>query len=146
MIKSAKLLYHIKFRFIFAYKEFALYIYMEENQQLIQTIIEGIQEKKGKQIVTVDLSDINAASVQYFIICQGGSPAQVAAIADSVRETTLNKIGVKPFNYDGYRNSQWIVIDYGYIYVHVFLPEPRKYYNLEGLWNDAKLAEIPDVE
>lgn len=70
----------------------------------------------------------------------------MAAIADSVRETTLNKIKVKPFNYDGYRNSQWIVIDYGHIYVHVFLPEPRKYYNLETLWNDAKLTEIPDVE
>lgn len=53
---------------------------------------------------------------------------------------------MKPFNYDGYRNSQWIVIDYGHIYVHVFLPEPRKYYNLETLWNDAKLTEIPDVE
>ena len=75
---------------------------MEENQNLIQTIIEGIQEKKGKQIVTVDLTNIDSSSAQYFIICQGGSPAQVAAIADSVRETTLEKIGVKPFNYDGY--------------------------------------------
>ena len=77
---------------------------MKENQDLIQTIIEGIQEKKGKQIVTADLSEIESSSAQYFIICQGGSPAQVAAIADSVRETTLQKIGVKPFNYDGYKN------------------------------------------
>ena len=119
---------------------------MEENQNLIQTIIEGIQEKKGKQIVTVDLTNIDSSSAQYFIICQGGSPAQVAAIADSVRETTLEKIGVKPFNYDGYKNSQWIVIDYGHIYVHVFQPEPRRFYNLEGLWNDAKLSALPDVE
>ena len=119
---------------------------MEENQNLIQTIIEGIQEKKGKQIVTVDLTNIDSASAQYFIICQGGSPAQVAAIADSVRETTLEKIGVKPFNYDGYKNSQWIVIDYGHIYVHVFQPEPRRFYNLEGLWNAAKLSPLPDVE
>ena len=71
---------------------------MKENQDLIQTIIEGIQEKKGKQIITADLSEIESSSAQYFIICQGGSPAQVAAIADSVRETTLQKIGVKPFN------------------------------------------------
>ena len=119
---------------------------MEENQNLIQTIIEGIQEKKGKQIVTVDLTNIDSSSAQYFIICQGGSPAQVAAIADSVRETTLEKIGVKPFNYDGYKNSQWIVIDYGHIYVHVFQPEPRRFYNLEGLWNDAKLSALPGVE
>ena len=84
---------------------------MKENQDLIQTIIEGIQEKKGKHIVTADLSEIESSSAQYFIICQGGSPAQVAAIADSVRETTLQKIGVKPFNYDGYKNAQWIVIE-----------------------------------
>ncbi|MCD8287433.1 MAG: ribosome silencing factor [Porphyromonadaceae bacterium] len=119
---------------------------MEESRKLIKTIIEGIQEKKGKQIVTVDLSDIEASSTQYFIICQGGSPAQVAAIADSVRETTLKKIGVKPYNYDGYKNAQWIIIDYGYIFVHVFQPEPRQYYNLETLWNDAKLTALPDVE
>ena len=119
---------------------------MKENQDLIQTIIEGIQEKKGKQIVTADLSEIESSSALYFIICQGGSPAQVAAIADSVRETTLQKIGVKPFNYDGYKNAQWIVIDYGHIYVHIFQPEPRKYYNLEELWSDAKLTALPDVE
>ena len=119
---------------------------MKENQDLIQTIIEGIQEKKGKQIVTADLSEIESSSAQYFIICQGGSPAQVAAIADSVRETTLQKIGVKPFNYDGFKNAQWIVIDYGHIFGHIFQPEQRKYYNLEELWSDAKLTALPDVE
>ena len=71
---------------------------------------------------------------------------QVSAIADSVREYVQEKSGVKPFNYDGYRNSQWIVIDYGTIYVHVFLPEYREYYNLEQLWNDAKIKEIPDID
>ena len=82
---------------------------MKENQDLIQTIIEGIQEKKGKQIITADLSEIESSSAQYFIICQGGSPAQVAAIADSVRETTLQKIGVKPFNYDGYKTRNGLL-------------------------------------
>ena len=71
---------------------------------------------------------------------------QVSAIADSVREYVQEKSGVKPFNYDGYRNSQWIVIDYGTIYVHVFLPECREYYNLEQLWNDAEIKEIPDID
>ena len=71
---------------------------------------------------------------------------QVSAIADSVREYVQEKSGVKPFNYDGYRNSQWIVIDYGTIYVHVFLPEYREYYNLEQLWNDAEIKEIPDID
>lgn len=71
---------------------------------------------------------------------------QVSAIADSVREYVQERSGVKPFNYDGYRNSQWIVIDYGTIYVHVFLPEYREYYNLEQLWNDAEIKEIPDID
>lgn len=71
---------------------------------------------------------------------------QVSAIADSIREYVQEHSGTKPFNYDGYRNSQWIVIDYGSIYVHVFLPEFREYYNLEQLWNDAKITVIPDVE
>ena len=71
---------------------------------------------------------------------------QVSAIADSVREYVQEKSGVKPFNYDGYRNSQWIVIDYGTIYVHVFLPEYREYYNLEQMWNDAEIKEIPDID
>ena len=70
---------------------------------------------------------------------------QVSAIADSVREYVQEKSGVKPFNYDGYRNSQWIVIDYGTIYVHVFLPEYREYYNLEQLWNDAEMSELAVV-
>lgn len=119
---------------------------MKENRKLIDTIIEGIQEKKGKKIVTVDLTKIESSSAQYFIICQGGSAMQVAAIADSVREMTLEKAGVKPFNYDGYQNAQWIVIDYGHIYVHIFQPEQRDYYKLEQLWSDAKLTELPDME
>ena len=54
--------------------------------------------------------------------------------------------GTKPFNYDGYQNSQWIVIDYGNVFVHIFLPESREYYNLEGLWNDAEIKQIPDLD
>ncbi|MBQ8423003.1 MAG: ribosome silencing factor [Coprobacter sp.] len=119
---------------------------MNENKKLIDTIVESIQEKKGKKITIVDLTEISSSSAQYFVICQGGSAMQVAAIADSVRELTLENAGVKPFNYDGYQNAQWIVIDYGHIYVHVFQPEQREYYKLEQLWSDAKLTEIPDLE
>lgn len=71
---------------------------------------------------------------------------QVAAIADNVREFLQKEAGVKPYNYDGYRNSQWIVIDYGDVFVHVFLPETREYYNLEELWSDAPTTEIPDLD
>ncbi len=116
------------------------------NEELIKLIIEGIQDRKGKNITHVDLSGLEDVSTEHFLICEGSSTMQVSAIADSVREYVQDNSGVKPFNYDGYRNSQWIVIDYGSIYVHVFLPEYREYYNLEQLWNDAEIKEIPNVD
>ena len=70
----------------------------------------------------------------------------VSSIADSIREYVQEETGMKPFNYDGYQNSQWIVIDYGTIYVHIFLPEYRELYNLEELWNDATITEVPDLD
>ncbi len=119
---------------------------MTNNGELIQSIIEGIQERKGKNISHVELSAIEGASAQDFIICTGTSSMQVSAIADSVREYVHEHSGIKPYNYDGYQNAQWIVIDYGMIYVHIFMPEWREYYNLEQLWNDAPIKSIPDLD
>lgn len=119
---------------------------MNENHDLLPLIIEGIQERKGKQIVHIDLSEIETSPASDFIICQGSSTMQVAAIADSIREYLFEKAGVKPYNYDGYRNSQWIVIDYGQTLVHVFLPEVRQLYNLEELWCDAPSEKIADLD
>ena len=119
---------------------------MTEEKQLIETIIEGIQERKGKSVTHVDMSDIEGATTRGFVICTGSSTMQVGAIADSVREYVHEKINVKPYNYDGYRNSQWIVLDYGTVYVHVFLPEYREMYKLEDLWSDAVITEIPDLD
>lgn len=115
-------------------------------QSLIQPIIEAIQDKKGGGIALVDISAIEHAPASTFIICQGKSPTQVSAIADSVRDSLLENFGIKPYNYDGYRNSQWIIIDYGDIFVHIFLPEQRQFYNLEDLWSDAKITHIPDLD
>lgn len=109
-------------------------------------IIEGIQERKGRAIAVVDLSEIESAPVSEFIICQGNSSQQVAAIADSVRDYLLDNYGIKPYNYDGYRNAQWIVIDYGDTLVHVFTRETRQLYNLEELWADAPITEISDLD
>ena len=104
-----------------------------EEKELLQTIIESIQE-------------IESASANYFVICQGNTPTQVEAIADSVRQYTREHTGIKPIAYEGYRNAQWIIIDYGNIFVHIFLPESREFYRLEQLWNDAKLTEIADID
>lgn len=119
---------------------------MIEEKELLKNIIEGIQECKGKSITHVDMSVIEDATTRGFVICTGSSTMQVSAIADRVREYVQEKLSVKPYNYDGYRNSQWIVLDYGTIYVHVFLPEFRELYNLEDLWSDAEITEIPDLD
>lgn len=117
-----------------------------DNATLVKAIIEGIQEKKGKSITHVDMSDIEYAAAQGFVICNGNSKMQVEAIADSIREYVEENIDVRPYNYDGYQNGEWIVIDYGTVYAHVFLPEFRERYRLEQLWNDAKIEDIPDLD
>lgn len=119
---------------------------MNENEKLIKSIIEAIQEKKGHNIVHVDLSGIETAATQGFVIATGNTPMQVTAIADSVREYVENNAGQRPFNYDGYQNAQWIIIDYGNTFVHVFVPEFRERYNLEQLWADARINTIPDLD
>ncbi|MFI3240774.1 MAG: ribosome silencing factor [Bacteroidales bacterium] len=119
---------------------------MEDNKLIVEKIVEGIQQKKGRSITHIDLSSIESASAQDFVICTGTSNTHVAAIADSVREYLRDEISVKPYNYDGYQNAQWIVIDYGTVYVHIFLDEYREYYNLEQLWNDAVINDIPDLD
>lgn len=123
---------------------------MTSTQKKVSTeipdlVIEGIQERKGRGIVHIDLSGIETAAASDFIICEGSSTMQVSAIADSVRDYLHEHAGIKPYNYDGYQNSQWIVIDYGHTLVHVFLPSERQRYNLEELWSDAPATEIPDI-
>lgn len=116
------------------------------DNQLVQTVIEAIQEKKGKDIVRVDLSKLELSTTSDFVICSAGSTAQVSAIADSVREYVELNLQLRPYNYDGYSNSTWIVIDYGSVMVHIFIPEARTFYNLEDLWFDAKITEIPNID
>ena len=119
---------------------------MNYDTPVVASTIEAIQDKKGTGISVIDLSAIPVSSAKYFIICEGKSTSQVSAIADSVREHVLEQTGRKPYNYDGYRNSQWIVVDYGEVMVHVFLPDIRTLYNLEELWGDGKLTQIPDID
>lgn len=117
-----------------------------DKEILNRLIIEGIQDRKGKGICIVDLSDIDTCIAQTFIICQGQSTMHVSSVADSIREYVQEHGGVKPFNYDGYGNSEWIVIDYGETMVHVFLPEARMRYNLEELYSDVPVTEVPDLD
>lgn len=119
---------------------------MTNTNTLQQLIIEGIQERKGHKITLVDMSAIESAAASHFIIAEGTSSMQVSAIADSVREYVQEKSSIKPYNYDGYTNSEWIVIDYGDTLVHIFVPEARNRYRLEDLWSDANIVDIPDLD
>ena len=119
---------------------------MQDNTDITPQIIDAITDKKGKRIVAIDLSSLESASTGKLIICQGGSTSQVSAIADSVREKVQQETGIKPYNYEGYKNCQWVIIDYGNIMVHVFLPEFRDFYSLETLWNDAPREYFEDED
>lgn len=109
-------------------------------------VVEGIQRRKGKDITVIDLSAIESAAASTFVICQGTSNTHVAAIADSIREYLQEEADIKPYNYSGYENAQWIVIDYGHTLVHVFMAPERERYNLEELWSDAPATQIPDID
>ncbi len=118
----------------------------ENSELLLQKVIEGIQEKKGKEIVIADLTAIEDCICRYFVICNGNSPNQVAAITDSVKDYVKKNAYTRPLSIDGTGNAQWVAMDYGDIVVHIFLPEIREYYQIENLWSDAKLIKIPNLD
>lgn len=119
---------------------------MDETKNLVKTISEGIQEKKGSNIVVADLTDIEGTICHYFVICQGNSPSQVEAITESIGDMVRKNAGEKPSHVEGLNNAQWVAMDYSNVLVHVFLPEVREFYDLEHLWEDAKLTRIPDLD
>ncbi|WP_300814787.1 ribosome silencing factor [uncultured Bacteroides sp.] len=119
---------------------------MNDTKKLIQQITEGIQDKKGKKIVIADLTQIGDTICNYFVICQGNSPSQVTAITESIREFARKGANAKPFAVDGLRNAEWVAMDYSDVLVHIFLPERREFYDLEHLWADAQLTQVPDID
>ncbi|MDR1814111.1 MAG: ribosome silencing factor [Tannerella sp.] len=118
---------------------------MNQEKLLVETIIQGLQEKKGHDIVEVDLRNLAGAICEYMIICQGNNPTQVSSLADSVWDMVNTKLKEKPLSVDGQHNAQWIGMDYGTVLVHIFMPEMRQFYRLENLWADAKITQIPDI-
>src|ERR1035437_3381069 len=99
-----------------------------QSSSLVDAVIKGIQEKKGQNIVCLDLRKIHNAVCEYFIICEGTATTQVGAIADSIKDEVKKSTGERPFHSEGYENSQWILVDYITVVVHVFLPDVREFY------------------
>lgn len=119
---------------------------MEQTTRLIETIIRGIQEKKGKGIVVADLDGIDGTICRSFVVCQGNTPTQVEAIAESVGEMVRKDLQEKPVRVVGLENALWVAMDYVDVLVHVFVPDMREYYDLEHLWADANLERIADLD
>jgi ribosome-associated protein len=115
-----------------------------ETEQLIAAIVEGIQRKKGIDIVKIDLTKINHTECKYFIICHGNSNTQVDAISHSVEDTVIELLNEKAWHTDGYQNSIWVLLDYADIMVHIFQRDARQFYDLENLWADAQIELIKE--
>ena len=109
---------------------------------LSEIIIKGIQEKKGKDIVSLDLKSLHHAVTDYFIICHGTSDTHVQAIAESVEAEVRDAIGLKAWHREGVQNSEWILLDYIDVVVHIFQENIRNFYQLEKLWADAGMKQI----
>ena len=110
--------------------------------QLITTIIGGIEEVKGKEITILDLREIENTVCDYFIICEGTSNTQVNAIVNSIQKQVSKTLKDKPWHVEGTENSEWILMDYVNVVVHVFQKQIREYYDIESLWGDAKTTII----
>ncbi len=114
---------------------------LTRNSKILNTIIHSIQEKKGERLVSLDLRKIPEAVADFFVICEATNNIQLKAIADFVETDVKKKCGELPYKHEGRQSQQWILIDYVNVVVHIMLPEPRKFYQLEEMWNDAPIME-----
>jgi len=111
---------------------------------LINSIIKGILEKKGHEVVCIDLSQVENAICDYFVICHGDSNTQVNAIAESVEKETTEELHIRPYSVEGMGNAEWVLLDYGETLVHVFQKPFRARFQLEELWGDGKVTRIEE--
>lgn len=113
---------------------------LTRNSKILKTIIKAIQDKKGEQIVSLDLRKIPEAVSDFFIICQATSSTQVRAISDFVEDQVKEFCGEAPYKHEGKQALHWVLIDYVTVVVHVMQPDARKFYKLEEMWSDALLT------
>jgi len=116
-----------------------------DSKILCDTIVEGMQENKAKDIVVLDLREIGSAVCDFFVICSGDSSTQVDGISNSVVRYTRKQLSEKPWSVEGKNNSEWVLMDYVSVVAHVFYRDTREFYDLEDLWADAKRTDIPNL-
>ncbi|MCP4975610.1 MAG: ribosome silencing factor [Maribacter sp.] len=110
--------------------------------ELIALILQGIEEVKGHDTNILDLREIENTVCDYFIICNGTSNTHVNAIVGSIQKTVSKASKDKPWHVEGEDNAEWVLMDYVNVVVHVFQKQIREYYDIEGLWGDAKFTTI----
>ena len=110
---------------------------LTRNSKLYKTIINAINEKKGENVISLDLRKIPEAVADFFIICQANNTVQLKAIADFIEQEVKEKCDERRFKHEGQEGMQWIIVDYVNIVVHIMMPEARKFYRLEEMWSDA---------
>ena len=117
----------------------------DDGRKAVEVIIQGIQEVKGKDIVHLDLQHIPNGVSDHFVVCHGDSDTQVESIAASVERMMKETMAEKPWHVEGTSNAEWVLVDYVNVVVHIFLREKREFYDLEGLWADARVNTIENV-
>ena len=113
---------------------------------LKEEVIKGMQELKAKDIVCIDLREMTGAVTDFFVVCHGDSNTQVEAISRSVFNTVVDDLGERPWHQEGKQNAEWVLLDYVDVVAHIFYKDSREFYNIEGLWADAKIEKIPSED
>lgn len=114
---------------------------LTKSSKIIKTIIHAIHEKKGENVISLDLRKIPEAVADFFIVCEANNPSLLKAVADEIEYEVKEKCGEAAYKHEGRQAQQWILIDYVNVVVHIMLPEPRKFYRLEEMWSDAVATE-----
>lgn len=115
---------------------------LASKDDLLANIIKGIEDVKGADIDVLDLRDIENTVCDYFVVCNGNSNTQVAAISNSIQRAVSKELHEKPWHVEGLENAEWVLMDYVNIVVHIFQKHVREFYNIESLWGDAKITTI----
>ena len=103
----------------------------------LRVIADAVYDKKGQNVVSLDLRPVGSAIADYFVVCNCDSTTNVAAVSENILKFTREQLGMKPLRTQGLENNFWVILDYGHIVVHVFLTQYRDFYRLEDLWADA---------
>ena len=116
----------------------------DNTEEVLQTIVETMLEAKAQDVTSLDMRELQSAVTDYFVICNAQSKTQVNAIAEKVIDNVRNKLHVHVYHEEGFENSEWILLDYIDVVVHIFLTEKRDFYKLEDLWADAERKNYED--